>query len=1063
MDLSCQWRISGKSLRYVTTYHFSAPIRLFRPMIPKLPITECLKKTYRVFLKTLEDAEFSGDILTSYSQRLIYATDNSIYQVLPQAVVCPKHAEDVQVLMRLANQTAFRTIQLAARGGGTGTNGQALSQGIIIDVSRYMTHILELNLEQGWVRTQPGVILDQLNTYLKPHGVFFAPELSPSDRATVGGMVNTDACGKGSRLYGRTSQHIVELSTVLNDGTLMQHQSLSAEQNQAIQQRQDRVGAIHRTLSQLCAENHELAQQTLPKLSRFLSGYNLLHTYDSDNGALNLNYLLAGSEGTLAIMTEMKLKLTPLPKATWLVAIQYDNFDSALRAAQDLLAMDPAAIETIDDKIVALARQDEIWLKVEKVLSHDRIDQTAAINLVEFIAEDSADIAKQKQQIEVLLKQQSSILHYTLVDHPNDIHFLWKFRKKGVGLLGNTKGNRKPIPFVEDTAVPPEHLADYILEFRRLLDDEGLQYGMFGHIDVGCLHVRPALDLKDLQDVKRLRVLSDAVCALVKKYGGVIWGEHGKGFRAEYMTDFFGEELHTVLRQIKTLFDPHNQLNPGKICAPFAHAMPSQQPKESTTAHNIPALDAPQKRDEFDRQIAPALQHSFEKTQACNGNGACYSWHADNVICPSWKGTHDRVHSPKGRAGMMREWLRQMSLQREDILATEQMAEQQGIWGKFRTWIPRLWATIQRRDDFSHEVLAAMEGCLGCKACVSQCPVHVNVPQFRARFLQLYYTRYLRSLKDVFIANIERLAWFLAWTPSLSNALTTNTFSQKVVEKGVGLTALPSLSTPSLRKRFKQHHIQVLTPKNLQKLAALPETERQNHVLLVQDAFTSFYDANVVMAFHQCLTQLGYHVWCLPFRPNGKPQHVRGLLAKFNRTAQRHAALLSHCASLDIPMIGIDPSMTLTFRDEYSPIKRTLKHTFEVQLLQEWLSEKRERLQRMQLHSEKHYILFLHCSEQSLSLKSAEQWQTVFQALGLQLTIQATGCCGMAGTYGHEVGHQKTSKAIFFNHWAPHLERHQLDKQVVLSTGYSCRSQVKRMINQRLAHPVEALAALMQA
>ena len=543
-------------------------------MIPQLTNKEALSPVVLAFVDALKGSAFTGDIDTHYGGRLSAATDNSIYQVTPQAVLFPRSQADVQCILRLATHEGFADMTFTARGGGTGTNGQSLAEGVVVDLSRHMNRIVEVNAEEGWAWVEPGVVLDQLNAHLKPHGVFFAPELAPSNRATIGGMVSTDASGVGSRIYGKTNNHVLALDLVFSDGSAWQSVPLDAAELQELKSGDDLVNQIYQGVDRIVTSKKELITQRFPKLTRFLTGYNLAHVY-TEEGQFNLNAIIAGSEGTLAVVTGIKVKLTPLLTVKRLIVAKYLSFDDSLRAATILVQADPSAIETVDDTIVTLARQDVVWDRVGKFFSQPGDDRVKSINLIEFAGTD-ADVVNADTQVlcnklDALLGQEQEAVGYQLATTDADIASLWELRAKGVGLLGNVEGNRRPIPFVEDTVVPPEHLAAYIQEFRQVLDTYGLEYGMFGHVDVGCLHVRPALDLKDEADEKLIRVITDQVKNLVLKYGGVVWGEHGKGLRGEYMPEFFGLELYDDLRRIKQLFDPTNKLNPGKLVTPIDH------------------------------------------------------------------------------------------------------------------------------------------------------------------------------------------------------------------------------------------------------------------------------------------------------------------------------------------------------------------------------------------------------------------------------------------------------------------------------------------------------------
>ena len=958
--------------------------------------------TLNHFLTTLKQHDFAGDIATDVADRLVAATDNSIYQIMPQGIFYPRDTKDVQLLLHLANMPEFIDIRFAPRGGGTGTNGQSLTPDFLIDCSRYMHDILDINLEEGWVRVQPGVVLDQLNAELAQHHVFFAPNLSPSNRATLGGMFNTDACGKGSCYYGRTSQHVFSVQCVLSDGSTLQTKELTLAELSQYKEKHGLEGEIYRQVDQVaCGCQHEIDER-FPKLARHMTGYNLAKIYNERRDRFSLNYLLSGSEGTLVFITELTLKLSPLPKHKHLVAVKYGEFDAALRAARRLLVHQPAAIETIDDKIWSVARGDEIYQTVQPMLAPDGPDtQTRAINLVEFIADDEAELEQHIAPLLADLTEDPQVLgHYHATD-PQEINALWDLRKKSVGLLGNVPGRRRPWPFVEDTMVPPENLADYIQEFRALLESYGLQYGMFGHVDAGCLHVRPQLDMTDPMDAKLVGEITEKVNALVKKYGGILWGEHGRGFRTQYTEDYFGPKLMHAMRQIKTVFDPNDKFNPGKIVTSL-----------KTKTEPVP-LQSPM-RGEFDRQIKDQWQHRFEAMLRCNGNAQCLDYHADHVMCPSAKVTYDRLHSPKGRATIMREWLRQVSVGKPD-------------------------------QQFEKQVYDAMNGCLGCKACASSCPVKVDIPSVKAEFLHHYHTRHKRPWRDHVIARVETMIKWQLRFPRLSRWLMQKNLMAKCIAK-LGMVDMPVLAKN-------------LWHRQVAKLAQ--PTQPVQKVAVVVDYFTQAYEPEVLVGVHNLLTQLGCQVYWVAGQ-TGKPAHVKGMLGYFKKTAQRQVARLQVFADQGIPLLGIDPSMTFTYRDEYP---RALgQQAVKVQLLQEWLAQAiaDQTLTPVKHSKPQQAYLLGHCSEKALQGQAMPLWQQVFAAFGHELTYIETGCCGMAGVYGHEVEHQTESKQLFAMSWQQKIDAID-NKENILATGFSCRCQTKRLMDIKLNHPLQWLVAQMES
>ncbi|HEY6529393.1 MAG TPA: FAD-binding and (Fe-S)-binding domain-containing protein [Cellvibrionaceae bacterium] len=987
------------------------------------------------FLQTLKALGFQGDLHSDFATRTVLATDNSIYQVLPQAVVYPKNQQDLIYILKLAASTTFKSLVLSPRGGGTGTNGQSLTPGVVVDISKHMNQILHIDPIARTARVQAGVVKDQLNAALKPHGLFFAPELSTSNRATIGGMINTDASGQGSVLYGKTRDHVLSLTSVLLGGDVWQSAAINDDTLTEVCSRNDRIGLVHQLLREIQATQSELIEAKFPALNRCLTGYDLAHIRD-EQGRFNLNNILCGSEGTLGFISEATLNCLPIPKHSALTVVTYPDFNAALRHAKALMSAAPASIETVDSTVLNLAMLDNAWHEIAEFFPAGDAP-VQGINLVEFIGEDLEELETRLASFAQRLSQEQTdkqaCTGFSLVRGTASVNKIWGMRKKAVGLLGNAAGEARPVPFVEDTAVPPEHLADYIAEFRALLDSRKLRYGMFGHVDAGVLHVRPALDLKDPEQAKQIRVISDEVAALTYKYGGLLWGEHGKGVRSEYAPQFFGE-LYPQLQRIKAAFDPHNQLNPGKIATPGA---------------DIPLLkiDEVTMRGELDRHIPVGVWQGFSEAVYCNGNGACYNWAANDPMCPSWKVSRDRVQSPKGRASLIREWLRQLAEQGEDPI---RLLSRPRHWiREFTEWPQRLRNRNNSTADFSHEVKASMNTCLACKSCVGQCPIKVDVPEFRSKFLALYHLRYPRPLKDYLVASLEFVLPWVARVPKLYNGFMGAAPVKHVLSRYIGFEDSPKLSGLNLVQILEQQGVPLATP---EVLASLSPEQKGRSLVLVQDAFTSFFETQVVIDCALLLQKLGFNPLLAPYQANGKPLHVHGFLRTFKKVATAHAQTLEALAQAGLPLVGIDPAMTLCFRGEYS--KHIDGKPPEVLLLQEFLHARRAQFASKAITSAATFKLFAHCTEKTNTPGSASAWQKVFSALGLQLDLVATGCCGMSGTYGHESANLAASKQLFAMSWEEPLRQYG---EYALVTGYSCRSQSLRQLGVKPLHPAQAL------
>ena len=1000
-------------------------------MIARLAPLHRLDDAYQRFLSALTTEGFKGEIASDFGLRTVLATDNSIYQRLPQAAVFPKDYADVECLSTLAARPEYRSIVLTARGGGTGTNGQSLTDGVVVDLSRHLNNILEINVKERWVRVQSGVVKDQLNAALKVHGLFFAPELSTSNRATIGGMINTDASGQGSCTYGKTRDHVLELSTVLLGGKRLDSQALANELAHRQAERNDVIGEVYRCAQDIADNQQQLIKEIFPPLNRCLTGYDLAHLREAD-GRFNLNSLLCGSEGSLGFIIEAKLNVLPIPQHSILVNVRYASFMDALRDAKALMALKPLSIETVDSKVLMLAMKDIVWHGVAEYFPQDPATPTLGINLIEFSDDDNERLEQRVHDFIEHLNTDTGVrrLGHTLAVGSEAVKRVYTMRKRSVGLLGNVQGEARPQPFVEDTAVPPENLADYIAEFRALLDSYALEYGMFGHVDAGVLHVRPILDMKDPRQAALIRPISDGVAALTHKYGGLLWGEHGKGLRSEYGPKYFGA-LYPALQAIKAAFDPFNQLNPGKIATPA----------QLSTAR-LTRVDEVPLRGDLDRQIDERVWQSYQSAVHCNGNGACYNFDPDDAMCPSWKATRDRIHSPKGRASLMREWLRQQGAQGVDLLGNYST----GVLRRTRNSLARLLG----EKDFSHEVYDAMAGCLACKSCAGQCPVKVNVPDFRARFLELYHSRYLRPLKDYAVGSLEFSIPHIARFPKLYNALMSAAPVKYLLERVVGMVDSPLLSLMDFHAVCAQWNVQIATPKTLSRLS---DEQRQRSVILVQDAFTRYFETPLAAQWIELIARLGYQVYLAPFSPNGKPLQVQGFLGAFKKTAANTAKGLLALEQSGIPLVGLDPAMTLVYRQEYA---KTLEQGSapQVALPQEWLVTA---LPDTLKHGAPQVYQFLaHCTERTNEPGSVDLWKKVFEGFGLTLQVLPSGCCGMSGTYGHEARNAKTSAVIYSQSWQPLVERHMPSGNLI-ADGYSCRSQVKRHEGKALQHPLQAL------
>jgi len=945
-----------------------------------------------------------------------------VYQFFPDLLLHPKTESDVAHAIAFANTHDW---PITARGGGTGTNGQSLNTGILLDLSTHMHQIRNLCPERHIAVVDPGVVLDQLNQSAAMYHLFFPPHVATSSRATIGGMVSTDASGKGSRVYGRTSDHIVALRGILANGDPVIFGTVNLpefSEPAAIA----RGEALLKTMRPWIIETEKNSPHPLPALSRHFTGYNVTQVCGE---VPSLIPLICGSEGTLCILTQIALKLQPIPEHHSLLLMHYPTMPTAMRDVERVLAYQPTAIESIDENTLQLGKQDSAYPPVA-----DLFTDNGAVHLVAFSGEREATLAT-TQALATASMALGIATH--MVTDPQKQAACWTLRKRAVGLLLRLPGKAKPVAFIEDSVVPPQHLAAYIDDLRKLLDKHGLFYAMYGHADVGCVHVRPALDLQRADDKHLFITLSDSVYALVKSYGGLLWGEHGKGLRGHYTADQIGPERHHLMRRIKTLFDPENRLNSGKLYLPLG----IPDPRAPERNHLYP-IDSPMKADR-DRDISEAHQAAHAHLLACNGNGECFSINHADTMCPSFKATHNRVDSPKGRAGVLKEWLRAQT-HPEEYPAT-----------------------------FTEEIKDTLDRCLSCKGCTLTCPAQVDIPETRSLFLEQYYQTHKRPLRDYVFAMMEPLLPWMGRWPVLGNGVMASRLGKRLLS-GLGISDAPCFGT-----RYRPPDRHPVTPPT---------------VMVIPDLFSHCLDANIGDMAHAVLTALGEHVLTLPFIAHGKAQHVLGMRIWARHIAQRQYAQISAARARygDIPIVVIEPGIVSMYRHEYPRLLACLRHAkrkrvkglppFGSRRGHTWLHRENPQnvtelplFESLKIHGLGEFLathhldtplwqdiarrippspihIIPHCMETE---KESHSWVKLLQACGQTPTVKPSGCCGMAGLFGHQTEQKDLSQKIFNIAWKTTL--HATAQPLV--TGYSCRRQINRFATRSVQHPIAEIYA----
>ncbi len=926
--------------------------------------------------RTLRNAGFSGEIESDSAVLAAMSTDNSVYQIRPDLVVAPRTARDVVTLLRVTEAPEFHGVAITGRGGGTGTNGQSLNRGVIVDLRRHMNGLVELNADEGWADVEPGMVLDELNERIRPSGWFFAPETSTATRCTIGGMVSTDASGKGSRVYGKTSDNILGLEIARPEGLLS---SVTPEPEWA-------RGMLAAAETAARAGRRAFMNHT-PRLNRRFTGYDLERACPK-RGGFEWWRLFLGAEGTLGLVTRIRLKLRRIEPEKRLIVAGFDRLANALAAAPPLLAADPTAVEVMDETVQAIADEAGILARLPVGL-RAAAGQRVAYIFIEFNGADTALVDARVRQCRDILATLPGIGATHLAQDLPEIRELWAIRSAGVGLLGKVDGQARPIAFVEDTVVPPENLPAFVDEFLALLTRNGLSFGLYGHIDVGCLHIRPSLNIDREGDRERLVAISDAVYALTRKYGGIFWGEHGKGVRGAYLRDWIGPEAYLALQGVKAAFDPAGKFNPRKLVSNDAPIM-------GIASTPFRAFNAPE---------GDALTKAFR----CNGNAQCLSYAATTPMCPSFKASADIRHSPKGRADALRDWHGARIANAPDLAEREE------------------------------SLLRVLDTCLGCKACASSCPVQVDIPSMRTSFYADYFQRHPRSLADRLTLAAERIS---ALTSRLAPVLAP--FWPPVAKLGATLTGsvdLPDTLATSMPAAVRLKESDMAHP--------LPD----GTVILVQDWFTALFDRQAQRDAVAGFAALGYRPRLLEMRPAGKAAHNAGDMEGFRRMAKHLAELLGKAAATGAPLIAFEPAFGMMLHQEYVRIGITLP---KVWMAQEFLAEESRSRRFPQVPVDTTIKILQHCTEATAIPQAANQWREVFAALGVEASTPATGCCGMAGLFGHQKRHQPTSRKLFDMSWRLHVEG-----GAVTATGFSCRCQSKRLAGRMIRHPLGMVGQLL--
>ncbi|MFO8087609.1 MAG: FAD-linked oxidase C-terminal domain-containing protein [Bacteroidales bacterium] len=968
-----------------------------------------MKDAYRELQESLD-----GDLFTDEYNRLQYATDASAYREIPVAVCRPRTKEDIKRLITFAREN---NTSLIPRTAGTSLAGQVVGGGIVVDVSKYFTRVLKFDKEEQWVSVQPGVVLDELNFLLAKHDLFFAPETSTGNRCMIGGMVGNNSCGAHSLIYGSTRDHTLEVKALLSDGSEVIFGELTQQQYQDKLKQDNLEGDIYRNIDEMLSNpdivNNIRKEYPDQRIQRRNTGYALdllsyYQPFENNGNRLNLATLIAGSEGTLAFITEIKLNLVPLPpKKKALLCVHFHSLQDAFLANLVALEHQPGAVELMDDKVLEQTKNNISQRKNRFFVKGD----PEAILIIEWARDTNEQLEKVAHETILHLQQKELGYHYPLVFGDNIVK-VWNLRKAGLGVLNNIPGDAKPVAVIEDTSVHPELLPQYMEEFRLMLEEMKLSCVYYAHIATGELHLRPVLNLKDEQHVKLFYEVGKRTAELVKKYKGSLSGEHGDGrLRGEFIPKMLGEKNYALLKKLKYTWDPENIFNPGKIV---------DTPSMATHLRYQPGQKTPEIATIFDFSSTQGILRAAEQ---CNGSGDCRkSALIGGTMCPSYQATLNENNTTRARANILREFL----------------------------------TNSKKSNPFNYkEIYKVMDLCLSCKACKSECPSNVDITKYKAEFLQHYYDAHgipLRTRLIAYITTVNRLGMVF---PQLFNFFITNSLISGMTKSLLGFApkrSIPKLYKTSLRAWFRRH-----------RKALIPEQKR-GEVILFVDEFSNYNDVQIGIRTVELLTRLGYQIKLTAHGESGRTYLSKGLVRKAQKIANANVALLADKVSSQRPLVGIEPSGILTFRDEYielvrkelvEPAKKLAENAL---MLDEFIMQEVEKGHISALNFEtehRHIKLHGHCHQKALASTAPT---TQMLSLPQNYTVEEipSGCCGMAGSFGYEKEHYELSMNIGEMVLFPAVRQAKQDT-IIAAPGTSCRHQIKDGTNRQALHPVEIL------
>ncbi len=934
-----------------------------------------------------------GSVRFDQGSRLLYSTDASMYQVEPIGVVIPRDADDVAAAIDVARS---QRVALLPRGGGTSLTGQTVNRALVLDFSQHMNQVLEVNQDEGWARVQPGLVQDELNAQVRPLGLLFGPDTSTSNRATLGGMLGNNSGGSHSIAYGLTVDHVLELTTLLADGTRVVFGTLTADAFEAKRRLEGAEGRIYREIGAIRREFADEIRRRYPKHWRRVAGYNLNEAIK--DFPLNVARVVVGSEGTLLAVLEAKVRLVKRPRTTALDVIHYRDVQEALESSQAILETGPYAVELTDKVILDLARNNIEQSKRMAFVNGD----PGAILIVEYAGETDAEVRAKVEALEARrVRERFGYAAHVTYD-AGEQQSIWKLRKAGLGLLLGMKGDKKPIAFVEDTCVEPRYLKDFVPRFAEIFAKHDTTGAYYGHCSVGCLHIRPVIDLKTPRGLEQVRAIADEITDLVLQYSGTISSEHGDGrARSPFLERMYGPALMGAFRRLKAAFDPDNRMNPGNI-------VDSPGILENLRYGLAYKTWEPKTLFDFSEQGGFAAA-----VEMCNGVGACRKA-LEGTMCPSYMVTRDEEHSTRGRANALR------------AVLSGRMAP---------------------AEFTGRRLYEVMDLCLECKGCKAECPSNVDMAKMKYEFLHHYYQTNGLPLRNRLFGRIAELNALGARVPALANRLANLPLNRWLLEKVAGIDRrrpLPALAAQTFEEWFRRR--------------TQPVAATRGEVVLFHDTFVTYNVPGIGQAAVQLLEAGGYEVVLVDRKCCGRPLISKGMLTEAREHARHNVARLHPYAARGVAIVGLEPSCLLTLRDEWVDLLRTDEaRTVARQsvLLEQFLLRERERGLTLTFspHGRK-ALLHGHCHQKAL-VGTAPTVAALTWA-GYEISEVDSGCCGMAGSFGFEREHYDVSIALGNRRLAPAVKAAGPDTEVI-APGISCRQQIEHLAGRRAKHPAEAL------